>query len=167
MLYAKNVVKQRQINYEVFCKFSVGPLTTLKSGKKYTIITLVILSKYPEPPAVTEISSPSLIDAFFKYLDASAVLSVFKLKYAFLLQCTESGIFLTFATVSGSFLPLRLLFRLKNAPYFFNKVIFKLLKDHESFASPYFEDTVVFPKTWEDHIEGICFMQNKQSQFAP
>ena len=60
-----------------------------------------------------------------------------------------------FCTTFGSYRPLRMNFGLKNAPYFFSKLMAELLRDFEAFAVPYLDDVAIFSKTWESHLQHI------------
>ena len=57
-----------------------------------------------------------------------------------------------FVTPSGTYRPLRMPFGLKNAPYFFSKLMKRLLKGCEKFALPYLDDTAVFSHSWDEHL---------------
>ncbi|GFS96243.1 hypothetical protein TNCV_16221 [Trichonephila clavipes] len=44
-------------------------------------------------------------------------------------------------------------FGLKNAPYFFSKLMAELLKDLEDFVVPYLDDIAIFSETWKSHLK--------------
>ncbi|GFW60519.1 retrovirus-related Pol polyprotein from transposon 17.6 [Trichonephila clavipes] len=44
-------------------------------------------------------------------------------------------------------------FGLKNAPYFFSKLMAKLSNGLEDFLVPYLDDIAIFSDTWESHIK--------------
>ncbi|GFX61983.1 retrovirus-related Pol polyprotein from transposon 17.6 [Trichonephila clavipes] len=44
-------------------------------------------------------------------------------------------------------------FGLKNAPYFFSKLMAELLNGLEDFVVPYLDDIAIFSNTWESHIK--------------
>ncbi|GFX17937.1 retrovirus-related Pol polyprotein from transposon 17.6 [Trichonephila clavipes] len=44
-------------------------------------------------------------------------------------------------------------FGLKNAPYFFSKLMAELLNGLEDFVVPYLDDIAIFSDTWESHIK--------------
>ncbi|GFS76701.1 retrovirus-related Pol polyprotein from transposon 17.6 [Trichonephila clavipes] len=58
-----------------------------------------------------------------------------------------------FCTSFGTYRPLRMSFGLKNAPYFFSKLMAELLNGLEDFVVPYLDDIAVFSDTWESHIK--------------
>ncbi|GFW07657.1 retrovirus-related Pol polyprotein from transposon 297 [Trichonephila clavipes] len=58
-----------------------------------------------------------------------------------------------FCTSFGTYRPLRMSFGLKNAPYFFSKLMAELLNGLEDFVVPYLDDIAIFSDTWESHIK--------------
>ncbi|GFW49897.1 retrovirus-related Pol polyprotein from transposon 297 [Trichonephila clavipes] len=58
-----------------------------------------------------------------------------------------------FCTSFGTYRPLRMSFGLKNAPYFFSKLMAELLNGLEDFVVPYLDDIAFFSDTWESHIK--------------
>ncbi|GFW17712.1 retrovirus-related Pol polyprotein from transposon 297 [Trichonephila clavipes] len=58
-----------------------------------------------------------------------------------------------FCTSFGTYRPLRMSFGLKNAPYFFSKIMAELLNGLEDFVVPYLDDIAIFSDTWESHIK--------------
>lgn len=60
-----------------------------------------------------------------------------------------------FVTSFGTYRPLRMPFGLKNAPYFFSKMMASLLNECEEFAIPYLDDIAVYSSTWEDHLKHL------------
>ncbi|GFT32973.1 hypothetical protein TNCV_149561 [Trichonephila clavipes] len=50
----------------------------------------------------------------------------------------------SFVTTFGTFKPLRLPFGLKNAPYYFSRLMANLLRNCEDFAVPYLDDIAIF-----------------------
>ncbi|GFT26836.1 retrovirus-related Pol polyprotein from transposon 297 [Trichonephila clavipes] len=58
-----------------------------------------------------------------------------------------------FCTSFGTYRPLRMSFGLKNAPYFFSKLMAELLNGIEDFVVPYLDDIAIFSDTWESHIK--------------
>ncbi|GFW57625.1 retrovirus-related Pol polyprotein from transposon 297 [Trichonephila clavipes] len=58
-----------------------------------------------------------------------------------------------FRTSFGTYRPLRMSFGLKNAPYFFSKLMAELLNGLEDFVVPYLDDIAIFSDTWESHIK--------------
>ncbi|KAF8766374.1 Retrovirus-related Pol polyprotein like [Argiope bruennichi] len=53
---------------------------------------------------------------------------------------------------------MRLPFGLKNAPYYFSRLMANLLRNCEDYAVPYLDDIAIFSQSWEDplrHIEDI------------
>lgn len=67
----------------------------------------------------------------------------------------------TFCTNFGSYRPLRMSFGLKNAPYFFCKLMSSLLKGLEEFAVPYLDDIAVFSNTWEEHLKHLSIVLDR------
>ncbi|GFW44259.1 retrovirus-related Pol polyprotein from transposon 297 [Trichonephila clavipes] len=60
-----------------------------------------------------------------------------------------------FCTSFGTYRPLRMSFGLKNAPYFFSKLIAELLNGLEDFVVPYLDDIAIFSDTWESHLKHV------------
>ncbi|GFW81770.1 retrovirus-related Pol polyprotein from transposon 297 [Trichonephila clavipes] len=58
-----------------------------------------------------------------------------------------------YCTSFGTYRPLRMSFGLKNAPYFFSKLMAELLNGLEDFVVPYLDDIAIFSDTWESHIK--------------
>ncbi|GFX81866.1 retrovirus-related Pol polyprotein from transposon 297 [Trichonephila clavipes] len=58
-----------------------------------------------------------------------------------------------FCTSFGTYRPLRMSFGLKNAPYFFSKLMAELLNGLEDFVVPYLDNIAIFSDTWESHIK--------------
>ncbi|GFW49970.1 retrovirus-related Pol polyprotein from transposon 17.6 [Trichonephila clavipes] len=58
-----------------------------------------------------------------------------------------------FCTSFGTYRPLRMSFGLKNAPYFFSKLMAELLNGLEDFVVPYQDDIAIFSDTWESNIK--------------
>ncbi|GFW09704.1 retrovirus-related Pol polyprotein from transposon 297 [Trichonephila clavipes] len=60
-----------------------------------------------------------------------------------------------FCTSFGTYKPLRMSFGLKNAPYFFSKIMAELLNGLEDFVVPYLDDIAIFSDTWESHLKHV------------
>ncbi|GFX40935.1 retrovirus-related Pol polyprotein from transposon 17.6 [Trichonephila clavipes] len=60
-----------------------------------------------------------------------------------------------FCTSFGTYRPLRMSFGLKNAPYFFSKLMTELLNGLEDFVVPYLDDIAIFSDTWESHHKHV------------
>ncbi|GFY06852.1 retrovirus-related Pol polyprotein from transposon 297 [Trichonephila clavipes] len=60
-----------------------------------------------------------------------------------------------FCTSFGTYKPLRMSFGLKNAPYFFSKLMAELLNGLEDFVVPYLDDISIFSDTWESHLKHV------------
>ncbi|GFT08752.1 hypothetical protein TNCV_663021 [Trichonephila clavipes] len=60
-----------------------------------------------------------------------------------------------FCTSFGTYRPLRMSFGLKNAPYFFSKLMAELLNGLEDFVVPYLDDIAIFSDTWESHLKHV------------
>ncbi|GFY75941.1 retrovirus-related Pol polyprotein from transposon 17.6 [Trichonephila inaurata madagascariensis] len=60
-----------------------------------------------------------------------------------------------FTTSFGTYRPLRIPFGLKNAPYYFSRLMAELLQGCEKFALPYLDDVAIFSENWDDHISHI------------
>ncbi|GFS70560.1 hypothetical protein TNCV_1490251 [Trichonephila clavipes] len=58
----------------------------------------------------------------------------------------------SFVTTFGTFKPLRFPFGLKNAPYYFSRLMANLLRNCEDFAVPYLDDIAIFSLAWDDHL---------------
>ncbi|GFU11046.1 hypothetical protein TNCV_2833881 [Trichonephila clavipes] len=61
----------------------------------------------------------------------------------------------SFVTTFGTFKPLRLPFGLKNAPYYFSRLMANLLRNCEDFAVPYLDDIATFSLAWDDHLKHL------------
>ncbi|GFU01964.1 retrovirus-related Pol polyprotein from transposon 297 [Trichonephila clavipes] len=59
----------------------------------------------------------------------------------------------SFGTTFGTFKPLRLPIGLKNAPYYFSRLMANLLKKFEDHAVPYLDDVAILSLTWDDHLK--------------
>ncbi|GFY29346.1 hypothetical protein TNCV_4724741 [Trichonephila clavipes] len=60
-----------------------------------------------------------------------------------------------FCTSFGTYRPLRMSFGLKNAPYFFSKLMAELLNGLVDFVFPYLVDIAIFSDTWESHLKHV------------
>ncbi|GFS91948.1 hypothetical protein TNCV_1931241 [Trichonephila clavipes] len=56
-------------------------------------------------------------------------------------------------TTFGTFKPLRLRFGLKNAPFYFSRLMANLLRNCEDFAVPYLNDIAIFSLAWDDPLK--------------
>ncbi|GFT05794.1 retrovirus-related Pol polyprotein from transposon 17.6 [Trichonephila clavipes] len=61
----------------------------------------------------------------------------------------------SFVTTFGTFKPLRLPFGLKNAPYYFSRLMANLLRNCEDFAVPYLDDKAIFSLAWNDYLKHL------------
>ncbi|GFW22022.1 retrovirus-related Pol polyprotein from transposon 17.6 [Trichonephila clavipes] len=61
----------------------------------------------------------------------------------------------SFVTTFGTFKPLRLPFGLKNAPYYFSRLISNLLRNCKYFAVPYLDYIAIFSLAWDDHLKHL------------
>ncbi|GFY33589.1 retrovirus-related Pol polyprotein from transposon 412 [Trichonephila clavipes] len=61
----------------------------------------------------------------------------------------------SFVTTFGTFKPLRLPFGLKNAPYYFSRLMANLLRNCEDFAVPYLDDIAIFSLAWDYHLKHL------------
>ncbi|GFT33935.1 retrovirus-related Pol polyprotein from transposon 297 [Trichonephila clavipes] len=59
-----------------------------------------------------------------------------------------------FCTSFGTYRPLRMSFGLKNAPYFFSKLMAELLNGLEE-RTTYLDDIAIFSDTWESHLKHV------------
>ncbi|GBN19626.1 Transposon Ty3-I Gag-Pol polyprotein [Araneus ventricosus] len=57
-----------------------------------------------------------------------------------------------FVTTFGNFRPLRLPFGLKNAPYYFSRLMASLLRNSEDNAVPYLDHVAIFSQSWKYHL---------------
>ncbi|GFR05606.1 retrovirus-related Pol polyprotein from transposon 412 [Trichonephila clavata] len=65
-----------------------------------------------------------------------------------------------FTTSFGTYRPLRMPFGLKNAPYYFSRLMAELLQECEKFALPYLDNVAIFSEKWDDlslisHIDKV------------
>ncbi|GFU55689.1 retrovirus-related Pol polyprotein from transposon 297 [Trichonephila clavipes] len=68
-----------------------------------------------------------------------------------------------FTTSFGTYRPLRMPFGLRNAPYYFSRLMAELLQGCEKFALPYLDDVAIFSENWDDHISHIDKRLGKRS----
>ncbi|GFU79865.1 hypothetical protein TNCV_577451 [Trichonephila clavipes] len=61
----------------------------------------------------------------------------------------------SFVTTFRTFKPLSLPFGLKNAPYYFSRLMANLLRNCEDFAVPYLDDIAIFSLAWDDHLKHL------------
>ncbi|GFW69409.1 hypothetical protein TNCV_487581 [Trichonephila clavipes] len=61
----------------------------------------------------------------------------------------------SFVTTFGTFKPLRLPYGLKNAPYYFSRLMANLLRNCEDFAVPYLDHIAIFSLAWDDHLKHL------------
>ncbi|GFS69129.1 hypothetical protein TNCV_4009901 [Trichonephila clavipes] len=61
----------------------------------------------------------------------------------------------SFVTTFGTFKPLRLPFGLKNALYYFSRLMANLLRNCEDFTVPYLDDIAIFSLAWDDHLKHL------------
>ncbi|GFT25782.1 retrovirus-related Pol polyprotein from transposon 17.6 [Trichonephila clavipes] len=86
-------------------------------------------------------------------------------KYIFILDLTRgyweippsprTQRYAAFVTTFGTFKPLRLPFGLKNAPYYFSRLMANLLRNSENYAVPYLDDIAIFSLAWDDHLKHL------------
>ncbi|KAG8184898.1 hypothetical protein JTE90_017753 [Oedothorax gibbosus] len=69
-----------------------------------------------------------------------------------------------FCTSFGTYRPLRMCFGLKNAPFFFSKLMAELLKGCEEFAVPYLDDIAIFSISWELHLRHLNIVLERISK---
>ncbi|GFV88298.1 retrovirus-related Pol polyprotein from transposon 17.6 [Trichonephila clavipes] len=60
-----------------------------------------------------------------------------------------------FATSFSVYRPLRMPFGLKNASYYFSKMMCEILSGCEKYATPYLDDIAIFSETWEEHLKHL------------
>lgn len=60
-----------------------------------------------------------------------------------------------FVTSFGTYRPLRMPFGLKNAPFFFSKLMAEILQGCDEFAVPYLDDIAVYTEDWESHVKAL------------
>ncbi|GFT52564.1 hypothetical protein TNCV_4267051 [Trichonephila clavipes] len=58
-------------------------------------------------------------------------------------------------TTFANFKPLKLPFGLKNAPYYFSRLMVNLLRNCEDYAVPYLDDIAIFSLVWDDHVKHL------------
>ncbi|GFV88792.1 hypothetical protein TNCV_4608371 [Trichonephila clavipes] len=61
----------------------------------------------------------------------------------------------SFVTTFETFKTLRLPFGLKNAPYYFSRLMANLLRNCEDFSVPYLDDIAIFSLAWDDHLNHL------------
>ncbi|GFX36438.1 hypothetical protein TNCV_3671921 [Trichonephila clavipes] len=60
-----------------------------------------------------------------------------------------------FATSFSVHRPLQMAFGLKNALYYFSKMMSEILNGCEKYATPYLDDIEIFSETWEEHLKHL------------
>lgn len=60
-----------------------------------------------------------------------------------------------FATSWGVYRPLRMPFGLKNAPFYFSKMMNEILEGCDDYAVPYLDDIAIFSEKWEEHLQHL------------
>ncbi|GBM20257.1 Retrovirus-related Pol polyprotein from transposon 17.6 [Araneus ventricosus] len=60
-----------------------------------------------------------------------------------------------FATSWGVYRPLRMPFGLKNAPFYFSKMMNEILEGCDEYAIPYLDDIAIFSQTWDEHLKHL------------
>ncbi|GBM51196.1 Retrovirus-related Pol polyprotein from transposon 17.6 [Araneus ventricosus] len=69
-----------------------------------------------------------------------------------------------FVTCFGTYIPLRMPFGLVNAPYFFSKLMARVLENCEDYAVPYFDDIAIYSDNWNDHLQHIGKVLGKMAR---
>ncbi|GFV79030.1 hypothetical protein TNCV_3687371 [Trichonephila clavipes] len=64
----------------------------------------------------------------------------------------------SFVTTFGTFKPLRLPFGLKNAPYYFSRLMANLLRNCKDFAVRYLDDITIFSLASGDHLKYLKYV---------
>ncbi|GFT93728.1 retrovirus-related Pol polyprotein from transposon 17.6 [Nephila pilipes] len=72
--------------------------------------------------------------------------------------------YFAFVTNLCTFRPLRLPFGLKNAQYYFSRLMANLLKKCEEYAVPYLDDVSIFSKPWEDHLRHLTEIMHRKGK---
>jgi hypothetical protein len=71
-----------------------------------------------------------------------------------------------FICPEGTFIPNRLFFGLKNAGYYFNEIVERVLKDCEDFATHFFDDIAVISENFQDHLKHIAAVLKKLAEYG-
>lgn len=97
------------------------------------------------------------IEERVEQVSSAKFISLFDLKRGYwqIKLSKEAQRYAAFCTTFGTYRPLRMSFGLKNAPYFFSKLMSEVLKGFENFAIPYLDDIAVFSDTWESHLRHL------------
>ncbi|GFV23622.1 retrovirus-related Pol polyprotein from transposon 17.6 [Trichonephila clavipes] len=160
-----------------------GPLPITSKGNRYLITAICMSSKFPEAIPVSDISSldevagkeprPCIdyrklngiirteyfplpnIEERVEKVSAAKFITVFDLSKGYwqIPLSKTAQRYAAFCTSFGTYRPLRMSFGLKNAPYFFSKLMAELLNGLEDFVVPYLDDIAIFSDTWESHIK--------------
>ncbi|KAK8767074.1 hypothetical protein V5799_006147 [Amblyomma americanum] len=64
----------------------------------------------------------------------------------------EASRYAAFISPMATFRPKVLSFGLKNAPYCFSSLMYKVLRGQEEFALPYLDDVAIFSPSWSEHM---------------
>ncbi|GFV05394.1 retrovirus-related Pol polyprotein from transposon 17.6 [Trichonephila clavipes] len=108
----------------------------------YRKLNGIIRTEYFPLPNIEERVEKVLAAKFITVLDLSPLSKTVQ-RYA------------AFCTSFGTYRPLRMSFGLKNAPYFFSKLMAELLNGLEDFVVPYLDDIAIFSDTWESHLKHL------------
>ncbi|GBM95579.1 Retrovirus-related Pol polyprotein from transposon 17.6 [Araneus ventricosus] len=60
-----------------------------------------------------------------------------------------------FSASWGVYRPFRMPFGLKNAPFYFSKMMNEILEGCDEYAIPYLDDIAIFSQTWDEHLKHL------------
>ncbi|GFX14083.1 uncharacterized protein TNCV_612881 [Trichonephila clavipes] len=144
------------VRREIFSKLNVnrvGPLPIIP-GSKHILPGMSMSLRCHEAVPVPEMASTPLVEALPQ---------IFRRVFPREIQADIEALLMSILTTEllqklGTYCPLRVPFRLKNAFYCFSMLMAELPQGHEKFDLSYFDNVVVFSEGWDfpiDHMDGI------------
>ncbi|GFW45841.1 retrovirus-related Pol polyprotein from transposon 17.6 [Trichonephila clavipes] len=144
------------VRREIFSKLNVnrvGPLPIIPENK-HILSGMSMSPRCHEAVPVPETASTPLVEALPQ---------IFRKIFPREIQADRDTLLMSILTAEllqklGTYCPLRVPFRLKNAFYCFSMLMAELPQGHEKFDLSYFDNVVVFSESWDfpiDHMDGI------------
>ncbi|GFV39426.1 uncharacterized protein TNCV_1231251 [Trichonephila clavipes] len=144
------------VKREIFSKLNVnrvGPLPIIPENK-HILSGMSMSPRCHEAVPVPETASTPLVEALPQ---------IFRKVFSREIQADRDTLLMSILTAEllqklGTYCPLRVPFRLKNAFYCFSMLMAELPQGHEKFDLSYFDNVVVFSEGWDfpiDHMDGI------------
>ncbi|GFS69549.1 retrovirus-related Pol polyprotein from transposon 17.6 [Trichonephila clavipes] len=144
------------VRREIFSKLYVNRVEPLPiiPGNKHISPDMSMSPRCHEAVPVPEMASTPLVEASPQ---------IFRRVFPREIQADRETLLMSILTTEllqklGTYCPLRVPFRLKNASYCFSMLMDELPQGHEKFDLSYFDNVVVFSEGWDfliDHMDGI------------